>query len=74
VKDAGIEKKITFHKSRHTFATQALSMGTDIYTVSKLLNHRNLATTQKYAQVVDSLKQKAVESLPEIDLSDIELQ
>jgi integrase len=71
VKEAGIEKKITFHKSRHTFATQALSMGADIYTVSKLLNHKNLATTQKYAQVVDLLKQKAVESLPEIDLTNI---
>lgn len=60
VKDAGINRKITFHSFRHTFATLQLSLGTDIYTVSKLLGHKNLQTTQVYARVIDEQKEKAV--------------
>ena len=59
VKDAGITKHITFHCFRHTFATLQLAGGTDIYTVSKLLTHSNLATTQIYANVVNELKRNA---------------
>ena len=59
VKDAGITKHITFHSFRHTFATLQLAGGTDIYTVSKLLTHSNLATTQIYADVVSELKRDA---------------
>ena len=59
VKDAGITKYITFHCFRHTFATLQLAGGTDIYTVSKLLTHSNLATTQVYADVVSELKRDA---------------
>lgn len=58
--DAGITKDFTFHCSRHTFAVMLLSSGTDIYTVSKLLGHRELATTQIYAHLVDEKKQAAV--------------
>lgn len=63
---AGINKKITFHCARHTFAVMMLDLGTDIYTVSKLLGHRELSTTQIYAKVLDKNKQKAVSSIPNI--------
>lgn len=51
------------HTARHTFATLQLAEGTDIYTVSKLLTHSNLATTQVYADVVDELKRDAAERI-----------
>ena len=63
---AGIGKEITFHCGRHTFATMMLDLGTDIYTVSKLLGHRELTTTQIYAKVMDKNKQAAVASIPSI--------
>lgn len=63
---AGIAKDITFHCARHTFATMMLDLGTDIYTVSKLLGHRFLSTTQIYAKVLDKSKQEAVSSIPSI--------
>lgn len=50
---------LLMHCFRHTFATLQLAEGTDIYTVSKLLTHSNLATTQVYADVVDELKRDA---------------
>ncbi|PVY40849.1 site-specific recombinase XerD [Pontibacter virosus] len=59
VKTAGITKYITFHCFRHTYATLQLSHGTDIYTVSKLLGHRELKTTQIYAKVIDRSKREA---------------
>jgi integrase len=63
VKAAGITKKITFHCFRHTFATLQLSNGTDIYTVSKMLGHTNVKTTQIYAKVVDEKKEKAAHAI-----------
>lgn len=63
---AGIHKKITFHSARHTFAVMMLDLGTDIYTVSKLLGHQNLSTTQIYAKVLDRNKQQAVMNIPSI--------
>mgnify|MGYP000261097123 CR=1 FL=1 len=65
VKAAGIQKQITYHCSRHTFAVMQLTLGTDIYTVSKLLGHTELKTTQIYAKIVDDKKKEAVNRLPD---------
>jgi integrase len=60
---AGITKDITFHCFRHTFATLQLSKGTDIYTVSKMLGHRELKTTQIYAKIIDQTKRTAANKI-----------
>ena len=70
IKQAGITKHITFHCFRHTFATLQLANGTDIYTVSKMLGHTNVKTTQIYAKVVDEKKEKATEAI-KLDLPSI---
>ncbi len=74
-KDSKINKDLTFHVARHSFATNLLihkdKTGADLQTVSKLLGHKNLKHTQIYAKIVDSLMNKAVENLPEINI-DIE--
>ena len=57
---ARITKKITYHTSRHTFATMMLTLGADLYTTCKLLGHANVKTTQLYAKIVDSKKDEAV--------------
>ncbi len=64
VKDAGIKKRVSFHTARHTFATMALTQGVDLYTVSKLLGHKDISTTQVYAKIIDSKKDEAVNKLP----------
>ena len=60
---AGITKNITFHCFRHTFATLQLFNGTDIYTVSKMLGHKDLKTTQVYAKIVDEAKRTAANKI-----------
>ncbi len=61
---AGIKKHITFHCARHTFATMCLTYDVDIFTVSKLLGHRDLKTTQVYAKLIDKKKDEAIDKLP----------
>lgn len=63
VKRAGLTKKISFHCARHTFATLALTQGADLYSISKLLGHTNVQTTQIYAAIIDQKKQEAVNLL-----------
>lgn len=67
VKRAEIGKKISFHNARHTFATLSLTNGVDIYTVSKLLGHKSLESTEIYATVIDEKKRQAVGMLPRLN-------
>lgn len=53
---AGIQKHITYHCSRHTAATMLLTLGADLYTVSKILGHRSIRMTEVYAKIVDKKK------------------
>lgn len=63
IEAAGIKKHITFHCFRHSYATNQLTEGTDLYTVSKMLGHTNIRTTQIYAKVVDSKKEEAAQAI-----------
>lgn len=62
-KKAKIKKSISFHCSRHTFATSLLTKGADLYTVSKLLGHTDIAITQVYAEIVNQKKVDAIDLL-----------
>ena len=63
---AGIRKKVTFHVSRHTFATMMLTAGADLYTISKLIGHTDIRTTQIYSKVVDKKKRDAITLLDKL--------
>lgn len=65
---AGIEKHITWHCARHSFAVNILNNGANIKTVASLLGHSGLKHTEKYTRAVDSLKAEAINSLPELEL------
>jgi integrase/recombinase XerD len=67
-KKAGIEKNITWHSSRHSFATNLLILNTDIKTVSGLLGHSDLKHTQKYTHLINELKKQAVNKIPDLSL------
>ena len=63
---AGINKYITFHTARHTFATMALTCDVDLYTVSKMLGHKSINNTQVYANIIDRKVEEAINKLPSI--------
>ncbi len=65
IKAAGITKKVTFHASRHTAATMLLTAGVDIYTVSKILGHSEVRTTQVYTKVIDKKRDEAAMKIDE---------
>lgn len=66
---AGIDKHITWHCARHSFAVNILNGGANIKTVANLLGHTGLSNTEKYLRAVDSLKQAAINSLPDLKMS-----
>lgn len=59
-KDAKVDKVVTFHTSRHTFATLLLTLGADLYTTSQLLGHQNINTTQVYGKITNKKKEQAI--------------
>ena len=63
---AGINKHISFHSGRHTFAVMMLELGTDIYTLQKLMGHKKIETTMVYAKILDKSKQQAVLRIPDL--------
>lgn len=71
-KRAGVKKHITFHMSRHTYATTLITLGADLFTVQKLLGHRNIQTTQVYAELVGKKKREAVSLLDSVTVETYE--
>ena len=68
VKRAGIDKHISWHCARHSFAVNILNNGANIKTIAGLLGHSGLKHTKKYTRAVDKLKEEAINSLPELKL------
>ena len=66
VKRAGIDKHISWHCFRHSFAVYILNNGANIKILANLLGHSGLKHTEKYTRVVDKLKEEAINSLPEL--------
>ena len=59
---AGVNKNLTFHRARHTFATTlCLSQGIPLSTVSKMLGHKQITTTQIYAQTTPIMIEDAID-------------
>ena len=67
-KRAGINKHISWHCARHSFAVNILNNGANIKTVASLLGHSGLKHTEKYTRAVDKLKSEAINSLPELNI------
>ncbi len=64
IQSAGIDKHITFHCAKHTFATMALNSGVDVYTLKELLHHSDIRTTEIYARLLSKAKDEAINKLP----------
>lgn len=60
LKKANINKKVTFHNFRTSYAVEQLNQGTDIYVISKMLGHKNVSTTEIYAKIVDDRKNETI--------------
>jgi integrase len=63
LKASGLKKQFSFHGFRHTYATLLLSKGIDLYTISKMLGHREIKTTQVYAKIIDKQKRNAADTI-----------
>lgn len=57
------------HLARHSFAVNVLNNGANIKTVQSLMGHASIEMTEKYLHVVDELKHKAINSLPELEMA-----
>lgn len=68
VRDAGLDKKISWHCGRHTFGTNLIACGNDVTVVSKLLGHNSLVNTQRYVKVNQEMKAKAIATFPTISV------
>ena len=66
IKNAEIDKHICWHNARHSFGTNLIEVGTDIYTTSKLLGHTSLKHTERYVRESKKLKEEAVNNLPHL--------
>lgn len=71
VKRADINKHISWHCARHSFAVNILNNGANIKTVASLLGHSGLKHTEKYTRAIDSLKQEAINSLPKLNIEEL---
>lgn len=69
---AGLKKHITFHMARHTYATTLITLGADLFTVQKLLGHKNIQTTQIYAELVGKKKREVVSLLDNVIIGENE--
>lgn len=67
-KKAGIQRHLTFHSARHSFAIMMIDLDIDLYVLSKLLGHKEIATTEIYAKVRDKKKQEAVNKIPDFSI------
>lgn len=67
VKGAGIDKHITWHCARHSFAVNILNNGANVKTLSSLLGHSGLKHVEKYTRAIDTLKRDAIDSLQELN-------
>ena len=66
VTKAEINKYLTFHSARHTFATLSLSYGIDLYTLSKMMGHKSIKMTEIYARIINKTAEEAIAKLPEL--------
>ena len=65
---AGIDKHITWHCGRHSFATNLLENGANVKVVADLLGHSGLSYVERYVRALDESKKRALNSLPAIDI------
>jgi integrase len=65
--NAGLQKHVTFHSARHSYAYLLLKENVNIYTISKLLGHTHIKSTERYLHLFDMDKREAVEKLPKLN-------
>ena len=64
--DAGLDKHLHFHLSRHTYGTMLITAGVDLYTASKMMGHADVRPTQIYAKIIDKKKKEAVSLIDKV--------